>query len=62
MLRKTLLIAALCFGLFGGSAPADAQTRLRDIVDVEGVRQNDLIGYGIARAIQFETHRSQKTR
>lgn len=47
MLRKTLLIAALCFGLFGGSAPADAQTRLRDIVDVEGVRQNDLIGYGI---------------
>ncbi len=26
---------------------ADAQTRIRDIVDVEGVRQNDLIGYGI---------------
>ena len=27
--------------------PADAQTRIRDVVDVEGVRQNDLIGYGI---------------
>ncbi|MGB3627653.1 MAG: flagellar basal body P-ring protein FlgI, partial [Henriciella sp.] len=27
--------------------PADAQARIRDIVDVEGVRQNDLIGYGI---------------
>ncbi|RIJ27315.1 flagellar basal body P-ring protein FlgI [Henriciella algicola] len=26
---------------------ADAQTRIRDVVDVEGVRQNDLIGYGI---------------
>ena len=26
---------------------ADAQTRLRDVVDIEGVRQNDLVGYGI---------------
>ncbi|WOR14507.1 flagellar basal body P-ring protein FlgI [Hyphomonas sp. FCG-A18] len=26
---------------------SDAQTRIRDIVDVEGVRQNDLVGYGI---------------
>ncbi len=24
-----------------------AQTRIRDIVDIEGVRQNDLVGYGI---------------
>ena len=29
------------------SLQADAQTRIRDVVDVEGVRQNDLIGYGI---------------
>lgn len=28
-------------------APADAQTRIRDVVDVEGVRANDLVGYGI---------------
>ena len=28
-------------------APADAQSRIRDLVDVEGVRQNDLVGYGI---------------
>ena len=26
---------------------AEAQTRIRDIVDVEGVRSNDLVGYGI---------------
>lgn len=26
---------------------ADAQARLRDVVDIEGVRQNDLVGYGI---------------
>lgn len=29
------------------SAPADAQTKLRDILDIEGVRTNDLVGYGI---------------
>jgi flagellar P-ring protein precursor FlgI len=29
------------------TAPALAQTRIRDVVDVEGVRQNDLVGYGI---------------
>ena len=28
-------------------SPASAQSRIRDIVDVEGVRQNDLVGYGI---------------
>ena len=27
--------------------PGHAQTRIRDIVDVEGIRQNDLVGYGI---------------
>ena len=27
--------------------PANAQARIRDVVDVEGVRQNDLVGYGI---------------
>lgn len=27
--------------------PAHAQARIRDVVDVEGVRQNDLVGYGI---------------
>lgn len=26
---------------------SDAQTRLRDLVDIEGVRSNDLVGYGL---------------
>lgn len=26
---------------------ASAQTRIRDVVDIEGVRENDLVGYGI---------------
>lgn len=28
-------------------APCVAETRIRDVVDIEGVRQNDLVGYGI---------------
>ena len=46
ILATLIALASLCLlGLV--SSPADAQTRIRDVVDVEGVRQNDLIGYGI---------------
>lgn len=31
----------------GSIFPAVAQSRIRDVVDVEGVRHNDLVGYGI---------------
>ena len=41
-----LALAGLAFS-FGPAPAADAQSRIRDIVDVEGVRNNDLIGYGI---------------
>jgi flagellar P-ring protein precursor FlgI len=47
-LRKTRLIATLLLGLTlctGASAWADV--RIKDIADVEGVRQNQLIGYGL---------------
>ena len=27
--------------------PADAQVRIKDIADVEGIRENQLIGYGL---------------
>ena len=40
LLLAALSVAALVF-------PAAADTRIRDIVDVEGIRQNDLVGYGI---------------
>jgi flagellar P-ring protein precursor FlgI len=42
--------SALLFAVFSVAAlalPGYAQTRIRDIVDVEGIRQNDLVGYGI---------------
>jgi flagellar P-ring protein precursor FlgI len=41
----SLLLSLLL--LLGALAPAAAQVRIKDIVDVEGVRENQLIGYGL---------------
>ena len=40
------LAMALAFSL-GGARPASAQSRIKDIVEFEGVRDNMLVGYGI---------------
>ena len=40
-----LLAASLAFGL--GAGPAAARSRIKDIVEFEGVRENQLIGYGV---------------
>ena len=40
--RLLTLLTSLAAGL-----PAAAQVRIKDIVDVEGVRENQLIGYGL---------------
>ena len=42
---SALLFAAFASALL--ACTATAQTRIRDIVDIEGVRENDLVGYGI---------------
>lgn len=47
MKSLTFIAAALAILIAGTALPASAQTRVRDIVDVEGVRENDLVGYGI---------------
>lgn len=47
MRPATSLFCLLAFSLVAFLAPASAQTRIRDVVDVEGVRQNDLVGFGI---------------
>lgn len=47
MMRLSWLAAALALVSVALPPPASAQTRIRDIVNVEGVRQNDLVGYGI---------------
>ncbi|MGC8468571.1 MAG: flagellar basal body P-ring protein FlgI, partial [Acetobacteraceae bacterium] len=43
--RLTLLLAALLFAL--ALRPAAAAVRIKDITDIEGVRDNQLIGYGL---------------
>ncbi len=40
------LLAALCLG-FVGLSPAHASSRIKDIIDFEGVRDNMLVGYGL---------------
>jgi flagellar P-ring protein precursor FlgI len=43
--RGTFVLGALLVALF--TAPVPAATRLRDLVSIEGVRENQLIGYGL---------------
>lgn len=40
-------VAAFAVGIVGGNAAKGATTRIKDIVDVEGVRDNMLVGYGL---------------
>ncbi len=47
-MRKMRVIAALLLGLAAGPAlQAGAEVRIKDIAGVEGVRENQLIGYGL---------------
>ena len=43
MMRPLVLTLALCFAC----APAWADTRIKDIVSIQGVRANQLVGYGL---------------
>ncbi|MBM3565049.1 MAG: flagellar basal body P-ring protein FlgI [Alphaproteobacteria bacterium] len=40
-------LAILALALLGAATPAGASSRIKDIVDFEGVRENQLIGYGL---------------
>lgn len=42
-----LLSVALCFGSFPGQPVAAEKIRLKDLVTFDGVRGNDLVGYGL---------------
>jgi len=44
---RRLLSACIALFIASASWPAAADVRLKDIVDVEGVRGNDLVGYGL---------------
>jgi flagellar P-ring protein precursor FlgI len=45
--RAAALLGIICLTAAAPSAPAGAASRIKDITSVEGVRQNQLIGYGI---------------
>ena len=45
-LNTALAALAVIWGI-SASAPADAASRIKDLASVEGVRQNQLIGYGL---------------
>ena len=49
MAQRSLTIwkFALTILLFAAVAPAWADVRIKDIADVEGVRDNQLVGYGL---------------
>jgi hypothetical protein len=49
MKRLALLAAAALLGL---TASAHAQIKLRDLVSIEGVRSNQLVGYGLVVGLQ----------
>src|SRR5579859_4944009 len=49
MPRLTLLAAALALSAV---VPAQAQIMLRDLVSIEGVRTNQLVGYGLVVGLQ----------
>src|ERR1043165_8090879 len=44
-LRTAIAALAVIFGI--GVSAADAASRIKDLASVEGVRQNQLIGYGL---------------
>ncbi|HEY3950596.1 flagellar basal body P-ring protein FlgI [Phenylobacterium sp.] len=45
---RSIVIALAALGLaFGAAIPAAAKSRIKDIVNFEGVRENQLIGYGV---------------
>ena len=46
-LLKTLALTLVVVGITAIASPADAQTRIRDLVTVSGVRSNPVYGYGI---------------
>lgn len=45
--RISLTVAAMLFYLCGAVAPGHANTRIKDITSIEGVRDNLLVGYGL---------------
>ena len=66
MKRRVLGLVAMVLAGIASSAmltPADAASRLKDIVEFEGVRDNMLVGYGLVVGLNLSLiHISEPTR
>jgi flagellar P-ring protein FlgI len=51
-MRIRILAAIAMLACLQGMAPASAASRIKDVANVEGVRQNQLIGYGLVVGLQ----------
>lgn len=51
-LRIGFLFAIVLLWVFSGTPPASATSRIKDIADIEGVRENQLVGYGLVVGLQ----------
>lgn len=47
-----VLMAMLCFALAPAMTPADAAVRIKDVASVKGVRDSQLVGYGLVVGLQ----------
>src|SRR6516165_10142248 len=45
--KRCWAIMAVLVAILAGAAPAGAGSRIKDLVNIEGVRENQLIGYGL---------------
>ncbi len=59
--RAFLFAFALSFALFASLEPARASARIKDLADVEGVRENMLIGYGLVVGLDGTGDRIRNT-
>ena len=55
-MKKRLLVVSIACSLLTGSLPA---ARLKDLVDIEGVRENQLLGYGLVVGLAGTGDRQQ---
>ncbi|WP_315923172.1 flagellar basal body P-ring protein FlgI [Mesorhizobium sp. SP-1A] len=60
-MRFSRIIAVACASLIAVSTPANSQSRLKDLVDVEGVRSNQLVGYGLVVGLNGTGDKSQNS-
>lgn len=60
-LRTFLFALSFAFALAGSLGPAGAASRIKDLADVEGVRDNLLIGYGLVVGLDGSGDRIRNT-